>query len=363
MKNKIIKLGVVGLGRGKTLASEIAGYKHVKLRAICDKNSKKLESAKKFFSKEKKIKDLLCFDNFEDFINSDVEAVIIATDATNHVSYVIKALNADKHVISEIPAINSLKEAKELRKAVKAHPHLKYMVGENCCYWAFIEAWKKMYEEDEFGDVVYAESEYLHAKDFNDYKPPEEPDHWRTYNPAIKYITHNLGPLLYIMNDKIDSVTCMESSVKYNPYRNGSASGAALFKTKKGAIIRIFICFGAYVGFDHNFRIVGTKGTIETDNTKPLEKAHSFARLSDIQSSLEEKIDIPVTLKFPGEADGEHGGADYKMMKAFIDCIINDTPPPLDVDFGITISLPGILAHESAVMESIPIKVPDVEEL
>ena len=32
-----------------------------------------------------------------------------------------------------------------------------------------------------------------------------------------------------------------------------------------------------FVGYDHNFAIYGTKGTILTDKTKPLEDAHSFA--------------------------------------------------------------------------------------
>ena len=37
---------------------------------------------------------------------------------------------------------------------------------------------------------------------------PEDYDknHWRYFNPAIKYLTHNLGPLLYIMDDRCVSV-------------------------------------------------------------------------------------------------------------------------------------------------------------
>ena len=43
-----------------------------------------------------------------------------------------------------------------------------------------------------------------------------------------------------------------------------------------------------------------------------------------------------------------HGGVDAKMMREFIKCIIDDTEPPIDVDMGIRISLPGIIAAESA---------------
>ncbi len=357
MKKKFVKVGVVGLIRGKALANEVLENKNMKLCALCEKNKDRLDETKEYFEKEKNLKDILYFEDFCEFLKSDIDAVIIATDAVNHVEYVVKALDKGKHILSEIPAINTVEEAQILKEAVLSHPDLKYMIAENCCYWAFIEAWKKMYEEGRIGDVVYAEGEYLHATDYRDLKPYNKKNHWRGYNPAIKYITHSLGPLLYILDDKIKSVSCYESNVKYNPYNNKSQTGVALFETKKGVIIRILICFGAYVGFDHKFRIIGTKGTLENDNTKPLSEAHTFARLSEVPGSIDEKIDIPVTLKFPGEKEGGHNGTDSKMINEFSNCIINDTKPPFDVDFAIDISLPGILAHESAQKGNICIKV------
>ncbi len=357
MENKIVKLGVLGLGRGSYLANEVIGEKGVKLTAICDHNPEILAAAVEQF---KDVEGLQVFDNFDDFIKADIDAVVVATEAVKHVPFVVKIMNAGKHVLSEIPTVNSIEEAKLLKATVKAHPELKYMAGENCCYWAFIQMWKKMFEEGKFGEIVYAESEYFHAEDYREIKPYTD-GHWRSYNPAIKYITHNLGPLLYIMDDKVVSVTCMESDIKYNPYNYGPQTGVALFKTAKGAIIRIIICFGAYVGMDHNFRLVGTRGTIETDMDKPLDDAHSFARLSDVPGSMDGKIDIPVTLKFPGEsASTGHGGADKKMMMAFINCILEDTAPPIDVDMGIRMSLAGIYAHESAVNGSVPVEINDI---
>ena len=58
----------------------------------------------------------------------------------------------------------SLEEAKALKKAVASHPELKYMCGENCCYWAIAEAWKEMNENGMFGTIAYAESEYHHCE-------------------------------------------------------------------------------------------------------------------------------------------------------------------------------------------------------
>ena len=360
MEQKRIKLGVVGLGRGKDVTIELINESNVTVTAICDKNPKTLEKAIDDY-KNAGFVDFDTFSTFDEMIeNGDIDAVFIATEAIYHVPYVIKALDAGKHVISEIPAVNTVEEAIMLKEAVKRHPELKYMTAENCCYWAFIEAWKSMYDEGKLGQAVYAESEYIHGTDLSTVDESHyDKTHWRYFNPAIKYLTHNLGPLLYIMDDECVSVSCMQPDEMYNPYRPDK-NGVAIFKTKKGAVIRILIIFDAYVGFDHNFAIIGTKGTVETDKTKSLGTAHSFARFDSIPESRDEKIEIPVTLRFPGEEDGQHGGADLKMMRAFIKCIIEDTAPPIDIDLGIKMTLPGIIAAESAKNGGQLMEIPEI---
>ena len=347
MENKVIKLGVVGLKRGAYVAWTVIGDDNVIIRAIADSDPAVLKACYEDYGKNG-VKDLLCFDSIEELLKSDIDAVYIATDKPLHTKHTLMALEAGKHVLSEIPAIETLEEAKILRDAVRSHPELKYMAGENCFYWAFIEAWKKMREDGKFGDILYAESEYLHAPHPDDIKPYEPENHWRRYNHAITYLTHNLGPLLYIMDDYCVSVSCMvPTSANYNPYRDNNNNAIAIFKTAKGAVIRIFIGFGMYVGYDHNFALYGTRGSILTDKTKPLEEATSFAKLYDVPDTFEKYFEIPVKLSNNGDVYG-HGGVDARMLRDFIKCIIDDTDPPIDVDMGIRISLPGIIAAESA---------------
>lgn len=362
MKNKVIKFGVVGLVRGKGIAASIIDEDGICLAAICDKDPQRLNEVKNYLANEKNTKDLLCTEDMDELLSSDIDAVFISTYADSHVSCAMRALCAGKHVISEIPAVRSPREARELKACVRAHPHLKYMSAENCCYWAFVQGWKTMYEEGKFGEAVLAQGEYLHGKYFCGAEPDGLPaDHWRLTMPAIEYITHTLGPLLYIMNDRCVSVSCLEPVKVDIPGKSGASNGIALFKTAKGAAIKITICFGAYVGFDHNFSLYGTKGMIETDNVKSFFDAHSFARFQDVPGSDGEKIDIPVTLKFAGDADEGHGGADRRMLRDFAKCIIEDTKPPIDVDWAINMALPGIYAHRSATEGGTMIDIPDIE--
>ena len=360
MSGKIIRYGVVGLGRGADVAAEGIGLENAKLAAACDHNPEILQKAKEKFE-SRGCTDCQYFSDYDEMLKTDIEAVFVATEAIYHVPIVKKALAAGKHVLSEIPSINTVEEAKELREAVVAHPDLIYMAAENCCYWAFIETWKKMHEQGDFGEIVYAEAEYLHARNPDTFAPDNYPlNHWRTFNPAIKYITHELGPLLYIMNDRCVSVSCMEPDVRYNPYFDRKETGVAIIKTEKGAVLRILICFGGYVGMDHNYRLIGTRGQIDTDRKVFVNEAHSFASLHSIPGSLDEKIDIPVTTRYMGEEFSGHGGADKKMLADFINCVAENRKPVLDVDFAINMSLPGILAHESAAQGGVPIEIPRV---
>ena len=360
MSEKIIKVGVVGLGRGTAIARCLAGVKNAKLVSVCDHNPAILKSGYEELAEAVNDPNLIQFSDYDEFLKSDIDAVIVATEAVYHVPIVIKAFDAGKHVLCEIPSVNSIEEAREPKDAVNAHPELTYMAAENCCYWAFIQTWKKMHEDGLFGEIAYAEAEYLHALNPDEFSPTYYPEgHWRTYQPAIRYLTHELGPLLYVMNDKCVSVTCMEADVHYDPYTpERKETGVALFKTQKGAVIRLLVSFGAYTSYDHNYRICGTRGTIETDRRDIVDRSPSLASLHSIPGTFTSKIQIPVTTCYEGEDSSGHGGADGKMVKDFINCLVEGRKPDLDVDFAINMSLPGIIAHESAVQGGVPMEIP-----
>ncbi len=356
-EKKVLKMGVVGCGRGRYMVALLAREENVKITAICDNNPEMLEAGKRDLKKWENL-DVECYDDYEKFLKeADVDAVFVCTYATIHTKHVIMAMEAGKHILCEIPTINSLEDAKAVKAAVEAHPELVYMTAENACWWQWVDAWKKMHDDGKFGDIVYAEAEYLHSHDFREIKEPKDKNHWRLYNAAIKYLTHELGPLLYIMGDRCVAVSCLEPDRKYNPYRKGPANGVAMFKTAKGAVIRILICFGAYVGFDHNYRILGTRGSILTDPTKVCNEATCFANLSDIPGTHEEKIEIPVSA---GAKNKMHGGADDAMMRDFVKCVLEGTKPKLDVIDGINMALPGIYAHESALKDGEWLEIPEV---
>ncbi|MDY3285983.1 MAG: Gfo/Idh/MocA family oxidoreductase [Eubacteriales bacterium] len=341
---KKIKVGFVGLRRGRSLASDMLGLPNAEIGAICELDRARLDETVEWLKKENRLDGVLVTESFEELLSSDVDAVVIATAATVHTPMAIQALEAGKHVLSEIPAVNSIDEAYVLADVVRKFPKQKYMMAENCCFWAFINTWKGLYEDGAIGKVWYAEAEYLHnVSDLmvdRDGRPT-----WRASYDAIKYLTHDLGPLLYLLNDRVTEVSGFAPSFNSLPdLSTGTPNEVAIFRTEKGALIKILVCFGVIRPCIHNYCLYGDRGTLETDR---MDAYATNACLSSIKSMGEKMFRLPTETGYPGYAAGGHGGADAKMMEAFIDCIVNDTKPPIDVELGLNMSIPGILAHES----------------
>lgn len=362
MLEKNLKIGCVGLRRGRDLLSNVVGMPNVTISAICDRDDGRLGSCESWLRDGEKLDSFKCFRDFNEMLQSDIDAVIIASEAASHVRMSIEALKAGKHVLSEVPAIHSLEEATELYRAVKASGR-KYMLGENCCFWAFIETWKRMYNDGLLGNIWYAEAEYLHNVCYL-MKDKDGNPTWRASYHAIQYLTHDLGPLLYIMDDRCVSVSGFAPDINSIPeHSTGTPNEVAIFKTAKGALIKVFISFGIQLEpARHNFSMYGTKGTLET--TRDGEYS-TLAYLNSIPNTTS-MITIPVSASYPGISEkvrSGHGGADYFMLESFIKSIIEDTKPPVDVDMAIRMSLPGIYAHASKEQNGVPVSIPDVAEI
>ena len=124
-------------------------------------------------------------------------------------------------------------------------------------------------------------------------------------------------------------------------------------------VIRIFICFGAYSGYNHNYTLYGSEGMIVSDPTKEFGESHSFARLSEIPSSASGMIERPVGAS-SSRTKGGHGGADVKMLTEFVSAIVEDRTPILDFEYGVNISLPGIIAEQSYKNGNAALDIPRV---
>lgn len=118
-----------------------------------------------------------------------------------HVPHSLEALEAGKHVLSEVTAGVSLEQCRDLVTGVEAARSLgvRYMLGENSCFSPQTILIKNLVNEGLFGEIYFAEGEYVHDIKSIHYSEDGSPT-WRTvWQVGVNgctYGTHSLGPIL-----------------------------------------------------------------------------------------------------------------------------------------------------------------------
>ena len=88
-----LKIGVLGAHRGKTMINILMHYSNAELVAVCDKYEPSLESVRQTAA-EKGV-DVTFYNNFEDFLAHDMDAVVLANYAHQHAPFAIRCMEAE----------------------------------------------------------------------------------------------------------------------------------------------------------------------------------------------------------------------------------------------------------------------------
>ena len=355
----MIRLGGVGLRRGLGLLETLNAHPQAAVVAVCDSaldhRPDDHPALQQLRASGAPIE--ATYSEFEGLLAHEIDAVLIATPPSTHAAMAVAALDADVHVLCEVPAIyGDLAEADALLSAAR-RSRAKYMMAENCCYWGFIQTWKQMVADGRIGRVTYAEAEYIH--DIPELMTDADGGlTWRAGLFPLQYCTHSLGPLLDVMDDCVVSVVAMDTGPQRRAEWPAADQAVGLFRTAKGAVIKILCSFSnARRPAHHYYSIYGTKGTLETSRHGPPKTLANFDDVPDQDGPIE----TPLTYGVAGaqDADQGHGGADAAMLHGFVDCLIEDRPPPIDGVRALEFSVPGLCARTSAAMGARPVDVPD----
>ncbi len=355
-----LRIGIAGMRRGLGFAKLIAARKDCRVVAVCDRNPRRAQETAEQVKAEP-------FDDYDRFCNQPMDAVVIVTPPPTHFECAVKALDAGKHVLCEIPIVFTLDEAEKLAAKVE-QTGLKFMTAENVNYFPCIQEIHRIVKEGKIGNILLAEGEYVHdARDFLFNRDDglgggsETIPSWRNVINPIQYCTHELGPILMILDDRIVSAICLESTSPGQGQSGEFKTQIALFKTQAGQTIRELTAFKIARRPEHHFFcLYGTKGSIETDRYQWYTNLKLY---SDENPGRKELLNIPVSHVHPNappEAhSGGHGTSEYFMVDDFIRSITEDKTPCLDVYKGLDMAVPGICAAESARRGGQPVEVPD----
>ena len=356
---KRIRVGVLGVGRGQSFArgAESVG---MELVALCDKWEEKLQEAGQQYH-------VATYTDYDQFLEHDMDAVILANYFHQHAPFAVKALEARKHVMSECAACNTLAEGVELCRAVEQTGKI-YMLAENYPYTAFNLEIARLYKAGEIGRVIYAEGEYNHPGDF-DWKMSISPGlrHWRNNLPATYYCTHAMAPLMVITDTMPVRVSGFalplpEDSARRRLWRQQDVGGIIMAVMDNGAVFKLIQ--GGLPGHSIFYRLHGEWGLMEMGRGPGYWGPGSVRVVHDEwdlkRGQVPEKIYYPQFPEWAKDAlRAGHGGGDYFTNHFFAEAIRSGEQPYLDVYRGVAMSVIGILAWKSVLDDGNSYAVPD----
>ena len=150
----MLRIGILGLGEGRSTMSAALQSEKWELKTICDRN----EELCKYRSKEFDFHHYTL--NYEDMLNDpEIDVIGIYTPDHLHAMHIKMAMLAGKHVVSTKPLMDNLADAAELLK-ISEQTGKKLFVGQSSRFFESMKRQRKDYEEGLIGELVTIEANY-----------------------------------------------------------------------------------------------------------------------------------------------------------------------------------------------------------
>lgn len=361
-----IKIGVFGAWRGNSYIDLFKDEDEIELVAVCDKNIDKLEIEKELLSEIEVCRD---FDSFLDKgIKNGMNTVFLANYFNEHAPYAIKAMEHGLNVISECTAASTLKECVELVECAEK-TGCKYILAENYPYMTMNLKMEKIISSGLLGTLLYAEGEYNHSGNMDDLKrltPGEY--HWRAWMPRTYYVTHALGPIMYMTKSAplYVSARAVHSDLLYEikDWRHNYDGAGIMFCEMDNGMITRFTGCTAMASDYSRYRVVGDVASVESGGNIGENKVRRFF-FEHTKPENEEQVSIlDADLSEFGEKgkfakNAGHGGGDYWVVQEMKDCFLSNKEPFFNVYRAVSMSATAILGWRSCLNHGENYKIPD----
>ncbi len=304
-----------------------------------------------------------------------LDAVAIFTEAPNHVRHTLMALQAGLHVLCAVPAAMTLEECQQLIEAVEK-TGLTYMMAETSYWQQHTISARKFYREGAFGELYAAYSMYRHpgleALWFEGGKPT-----WRHGFPPMHYPTHCTAHLIGVTGERLVEVSCHgwgddSEAIRGNPYNNPFWNETAQFKTDRGHSFHVEVWWaGAHRGCERaewygtkmSFLCATPYGTpplvIRAGKQRELDDGGFVRSAPQVQHYRQPQWWKTEMLPPPLRHDSGHHGSHTFITHEFIDALVHQRRPVVDVYEAVAYTAPGIVAHQSALRDGELLKIPD----
>lgn len=386
---KRVDIGFIGIsGRGSSMLDLLLQVEGVRVPAVCDKVVERAENGIEIVNKRTgNAYPVHAYIDYKELLkNEKLDAVMICTTWITHARIAIDAMRAGCNVAFEVGGASSIEECWQLVRTSEDTGKF-CMLLENCCYDRNEMALFNMIKMGLFGEITHMEGGYRHDLR-EEICMGRENIHGRLFNFMHRngelYPTHQLGPISKALginrgNRFLTLVSMSSKSRGLNEWiksRKGEDYDIANYAFNQGDVTTTIIkcANGETITLTHdcstprpysrNYVIEGTKGIYsENDGECGGLYLDSFSdgepRWREFKD-YREKYEHPLWQAYEkGGIKAGHGGMDYLVLSAFVESLLLEAKPPIDVYDTASWMTITCLSEQSAAMGGMPVPVPD----
>ncbi|TIB28131.1 hypothetical protein E3P86_03923, partial [Wallemia ichthyophaga] len=317
--NNTLRFGVLGIGRmGMRHALNVVKEPRAQLVAVADPRTEVLEASRAVLGEQVKR-----FTSEENVINDpSIQAILVASDTTQHPILALKAIKAGKHLLLEKPIAVNLDDALPVVEEAKKNPHLKILVGMSR---RFDESYREAFNRvkgGELGDVFH----YYGVT--NDQYNAEIVDFFVGYSKVSGSILvdcgiHDVDLMRWYMgpNEKVKKVF----AAGYNARMHGLAeskdadNSVATVVFESGKLANLYLSRTAIHGHECWAQITGENGMIKVN----IDSAINRVTLAD-EHGYRKQTTQDYFDRFREAFSNE--------MREFTSAVLDNSPLPLEID-------------------------------
>jgi len=348
----MLKLGILGLGEGRSTMSAALQSDRYVLKMVCDRSLEMCKHRKQEFNFHSYTTE------YQDMLNdAEIDVIAIYTPDHLHAEHVKQALLAGKHVVCTKPFIDDLSRANELLDLAEKTGK-KIFVGQSSRFFEPAKRQRKDFEAGLIGDLITIEGEYSADHRWFLEKP------WaleKSFKWLYGGLSHSVDFIRWYLPDVEEVMGYgMISSNGKNAGLKNEDTMHFIFKATDGRIARVS---GSYTGptqpaqRDSGMSTVlrGTEGASQAD--------YHELRYAVTDHTGEEKIvywgDKTLKYYFRFEGQSHHAGEYQNYLEYFADCIESGQTAYPDIKEGIgTVAL--LQAMDKSLQTGAPVKVADI---
>lgn len=252
-----VKFGIAGIGGAWMFHSAgMRDNEKIQFVSVYDIDEKKLKKVSRIYNMD-------YYTDYDKFLKSDIEAVLLMVPHYLHEQLVVKAAEAGKHILCEKPMANTLEECDQMISATE-EAGVKFMIAENHRFLPAHEYIAKTVHSGLLGDIFLIRA----YEGVNEIPGLMTQGLWKGHpkkaggGSLMDMGVHKFATINWILNDMVESAYSWLTKQCTNLDEKAEDNAMVFLKYKKGTIVDVVVSFTVISPPTNSLEIYGTKGTI-----------------------------------------------------------------------------------------------------